>query len=379
MPTKRRVAVAVAVALAGAALAATGCAAAGDPPAQQPGAAPSGAAEADPPEDAGSQEAVLRVVATVAPLADLVEQVGGERVEVATLVPPGADSHTYEPRPSDVAAIEGADAYLGIGLALNDAALELAEATVSDGVPVVRLGEEVYGDEQLVFDHSHGEDDGDLGHSHADDDGDHGHSHGEDDGDHGHSHSDDDGGPGPNPHVWTSVRGAADLVTGIAETLEALDADGADHYRERSERELDELDELDDAIDVATATIPEEARTLVTFHDAWAYFARDYDLEFATAVQPADLTEPSASEVRAVIDLVRELDVPAVFGSEVFPSRVLEAIASETDATYVDDLADDVLPGQPGDPEHAYLELMRGNAEAIVVGLGGDASALTVP
>jgi hypothetical protein len=110
---------------------------------------------------------------------------------------------------------------------------------------------------------------------------------------------------------------------------------------------------------------------LVVYHDAWTYFARDYGLDMITAVQPADFSEPSASEVRAIIDLIRELGVTVVFGSEVFPTPVLEAIAEETGARYVADLSDDALPGAPGSAEHTYLELMRRNARAIVDGLGG--------
>ena len=366
------------VALAAGALLVTACA--GTTPEQDRSTSASAVGEDAPEDDGpvedGDAEPVLQVVATVAPVSDLVAQVGGDRVEVRSLVPPGADSHTYEPRPSDVGALEDADLYVGIGLALNDGALSMAEATVRDGVRVVRLGEEALEDDALVFDHVHGDGDG-HGHGGGSD---HGHDHDDEGGDHGHSHGDGDGDsdvePGPNPHVWTSVRIAADLVDRIAVLLGDLDPEAADGYLERADAYTAQLAELDEATATATATIPDDARTLVTFHDAWTYFARDYDLEFATAVQPADFTEPSASEVRDVIDLVRELDVPAVFGSEVFPSRVLEAVAGETDAVYIGDLADDVLPGDPGDAEHSYLGLMRRNATTIVEGLGGDASAL---
>jgi ABC-type Zn uptake system ZnuABC Zn-binding protein ZnuA len=331
----------------------------------------------EPDDDAGEQPApepeqpVLSVVATVAPLTDLVGMVGGDRVEVTSLVPPGADSHTYEPRPGDVALLAQADAYLGVGLALNDGALRLAEENLPAGAPVVRLGEEALAEDDLVFDHVP---DHDHGHDHGHDDG---HDHGHDDGGHDHGHAHDDSvEPGPNPHVWTSLRNAARLVDRIAGVLTELDPEGADVYAANAAAARAELEALDRMIGDATATIPAAARTLVTYHDAWAYFARDHRLEYAVAIQPVDFSEPSAAEVRAVIDLVRELDVPAVFGSEVFPSSVLEAIAEETGATYVGDLADDVLPGRPGDPEHTYLGLMRRNAITIVEALGGDASLL---
>ena len=327
------------------------------------------AAEGEQSEDdtEAAVEPVLYVVATVAPVADLVAQVGGDRVSVDTLVPAGADAHTYEPRPSDVITLAGADAYLGIGLDLNGGALRMAEEHLPSGSPLFLLGESALGDEDLVFDHTH-----DHGHAHGGDD--HGHSHGDDD--HGHSHGDGDAGLGPNPHVWTSLANARGLIRGITAALTELDPGGASVYAANADGFLADLDDLDAAVRVAVETIPAAHRTLVTYHDAWTYFARDYGLDYATAVQPADFSDPSASEVRAVIDLVRELRVPAVFGSQEFPTPVLEAIAEETGARYVDDLSDDVLPGQPGDPEHTYLELMRRNARAIVEGLGGDPSAL---
>jgi ABC-type Zn uptake system ZnuABC Zn-binding protein ZnuA len=280
------------------------------------------------------------------------------------LVPSGADAHTYEPRPQDVVGLSGADAYLGVGLSLNDGALRLAEETLPEGAPVVLLGESALTSEALVLDH---------GHSHGDDD--HGHSHGDDD--HGHSHGDDGEELGPNPHVWTSLRNAMGLVEGIRDALIDLDPDGEEHYAANADAYLAELSDLDRRVRDAALTIPAANRTLVTYHDAWTYFARDHDLTFATAIQPADYAEPSASEVRGLIDLIRDLDVPVVFGSEEFPTPVLQAIAEETAATYVADLSDDVLPGEPGAAEHTYLELMRRNAVTIIGNLGGDTSQLT--
>jgi ABC-type Zn uptake system ZnuABC Zn-binding protein ZnuA len=215
----------------------------------------------------------------------------------------------------------------------------------------------------LVFDHVH---DDEGGHSHGDD----GHSHGEDD----HTHGDDE--PGPNPHVWTGLGQAAQLLDGIAETLTELDPEGEETYAGNVAHARGDLEELDGRIREAVATLPEENRTLVVYHDAWSYFAEDYGLEMVTAVQPTDFSEPSAGEVRDLIDLLRDRDVPALFGSEVFPSDVLDAISEETDAVYVADLADDVLPGEPGDPEHSYVGLMRRNATVIVEGLGGDPGPL---
>jgi ABC-type Zn uptake system ZnuABC Zn-binding protein ZnuA len=258
--------------------------------------------------------------------------------------------------------MERANAFVGVGFDLNPASVRLAEANLPDAAPIVLLGEEALDEDDLI----------------TDDAGDHGHSHGDD----GHSHGDDaasevdDHTHERNPHVWTSIRLTMRMAEYVAEALGDLDPDGVEEYRVNVEDLMQRLGDLDEAVATATATIPEGNRVMVVYHDAWGYFAGDYGLEVVAAVQPSDFAEPSAAEVRAIIDQVRDADVPALFGSEVFPSRVVEAIAGETGADYIGTLSDDALPGRVGDPEHTYEGLMVANARLIVEGLGGDASAL---
>jgi ABC-type Zn uptake system ZnuABC Zn-binding protein ZnuA len=133
---------------------------------------------------------------------------------------------------------------------------------------------------------------------------------------------------------------------------------------------------MDAAFRTALATIPEANRKLVVYHDSWSYFGRRYGLPVVGAIQPTDFSEPSAAELRATIDEVRAQGVPAFFGSEVFPSDVLQAIEAESGARYVADLSDDKLPGEPGSPEHSYVGMMVANTRTIVAALGGDPSAL---
>jgi ABC-type Zn uptake system ZnuABC Zn-binding protein ZnuA len=345
-----------------------------EPAAQTPTPATAPAATGEPAM--ATEEArppALTVMATVAPIADVVRQVGGERVEVISLVPAGTDAHTYEPRPSDVVAMERADAFVGVGYDLNPAAVRLAEANLPDGAPVVLLGEEALDEGDLIAEDAddHGHSHGDESHSHGDD----GHSHGDD----GHTHDDapvDDHTHERNPHVWTSIRLTMQMAERAADVLGELDPEGEADYRGNAEDFLERLADLDEVVSTATATIPEGNRVMVVYHDAWGYFAGDYGLEVIAAVQPSDFAEPSAAEVRAIIDQVREADVPALFGSEVFPSRVVEAIAAETGAEYVGTLSDDALPGAAGDPQHSYEGLMIANARTIIEALGGDASAL---
>jgi ABC-type Zn uptake system ZnuABC Zn-binding protein ZnuA len=126
----------------------------------------------------------------------------------------------------------------------------------------------------------------------------------------------------------------------------------------------------------ATATIPEDQRNLLTYHDAYAYFAVHYGYTVIGAIQPSSFDEPTPKEIADLITQVRESGVKAVFGSEVFPSPVLEQIGAEAGVRYIDVLRDDDLVGEPGDAEHSWLGLMRFNYVTMVEALGGDASAL---
>jgi zinc/manganese transport system substrate-binding protein len=281
------------------------------------------------------------VVTTVAPITDLVARVAGDAAEVFGLVPHGTDSHTFEPGARDAALLEDARVFIANGLHLEEPSLRLAEANLPEGAPIVRLGEGAIGRDDWVFDRSFPA-----------------------------------SGGLPNPHLWLDVVYARRYVEQIVEALsDVLPAEAAG-FRARGARLSARLAELHEAIKTAVATIPEDNRKLLTYHDSWAYFGPRYGLHVVAAVQPPGLSEPSAAEVRAVIDQIRAESVPAVFGSEVFPDDVLQAIAAETGARFVGDLADDALPGEPGTPEHSYTGMMVRNVIVIVESLGGDAAAL---
>jgi ABC-type Zn uptake system ZnuABC Zn-binding protein ZnuA len=180
----------------------------------------------------------------------------------------------------------------------------------------------------------------------------------------------------PNPHLWTDptyVQAYADVVL---DTLVDVDPDGEAAYRERRASFGQALDGVDAAMRAAFATIDPGDRKLLTYHDAYAYFARSYGFEVIGAIQVSDFEEPSPGELASVIDQIDAEGVEAIFGSEVFPSPVLEQLARETGVVYVDDLRDDDLPGKPGDPEHSLLGLLRFNFATITEALGGEAGAL---
>ena len=297
-----------------------------------------GNGQPEPPE---SDPDRLQVVTTVAPLADIVGNVIGDLADLQALVPPGVNSHTYEPTPSDARHLAAADLIFINGLQLEALILDLAEANVAEGVPIVALGDRVLDRSDWVFDFSFPE-----------------------------------SGGAPNPHIWLNPELVMACVEVIAQELGRADPARAETYAANAAAYLDRLQQLDHALSEASATVPEARRQLLTYHDSWAYFGPRYGFTVTGAIQPADMAEPSAREVANLIRQVREADVPVIFGAAEFPSPVLEAIARETGARLEASLADDVLPGEPGDSEHSYIGMMLYNTRIIVSALGGDIQAL---
>ena len=124
------------------------------------------------------------------------------------------------------------------------------------------------------------------------------------------------------------------------------------------------------------ATLPADDRKLLTYHDAYAYFSQHYGWTVIGAIQPQSFEEPSPQDIADLIRQVEDEGVKAVFGSEVFPSPVLEQIGDEAGVRYVDVLRDDDLTGEPGDPEHSWAGLMKFNFITMIEALGGDATSL---
>ena len=308
-----------------------------------PAAAPTPAAAPDSAlaQPAAATDGKLRVASTVSPITSLVENIGGNRITLTGIVPEGTNSHTFEPAPSLAATLAAADLFVANGLFLEEPTIEMARANLKPGGVILTLGDRAITPEEWVFDFSFPQSDGH-----------------------------------PNPHLWTSPPLGLKYAEIIRDELSALDPPNAAYYSENYAKLQSRIDDLDNRIHAAVATIPPENRKLLTYHDSFPHFGPRYGLEIIGAVQPSDFTEPSAREVAALIDQVRDSGVPAIFGSTVFPSPVMEQIAREGGARFVDQLRDDDLPGQPGDVEHTYLGLIAADARIIVTALGGDAAAL---
>jgi ABC-type Zn uptake system ZnuABC Zn-binding protein ZnuA len=284
----------------------------------------------------------LNIATTVAPITNLVALVVGDTSATVTgIVPEGTNSHTFEPPPSVAATLSKADVVFINGLVLEEPTKDLAVANMKDGAVVCELGTAVLPEGDYVYDFSFPLEGGK-----------------------------------PNPHLWTDPPLAREYVDLIRDVLVSRDPEHQEIYEENHGKVVAMIDRLDAAMVTATATLPAEQRKLLTYHDAYAYFAKTYGWTVVGAIQPSSFEEPTPKDIAGLIDQVRSENVRAVFGSEVFPSPVLEQIGKEAGVAYVDVLRDDDLPGEPGDAEHSWAGLMRFDYVTMVEALGGDASAL---
>lgn len=279
----------------------------------------------------------LNVVATVSPITNIIYNIGGDRINLTGIVPEGVNSHTFEPKPSDAKTMAAADLVFVNGLNLEEPTLELAKANQKAGAEIVLLGEQTITPDQYAYDFSFPKEAG-----------------------------------SPNPHLWTNPLYALRYAELVRDALVRRDAPNAAYYQANYAAFKARIEALDVAIKATIASIPEGNRKLLTYHDSWAYFAPRYGMTVIGAIQPADFGEPSAQDVISLITQIKQEKVPAIFGSEVFPSPILEQIAKESGATFVDSLRDDDLPGAPGDPNHSYLGLIAEDIRIMAANLGGD-------
>ena len=283
----------------------------------------------------------LHVLTTVAPITSIVAAVAGDLADVRGLIPEGQDSHTYEPKPSVAALVAKADLVFVNGLKLEDPTRDIAQQNMPKGSQVIELGPQTINPDEYIYDFSFPR-----------------------------------GGGKPNPHLWTNPPMARCYAQIAAAALASADPAHADAYRSNAQLFAAKVDELDQLMIVATASMPARNRVLLTYHDAYAYFAAHYGWNVIGAIQVSSFEDPTPKEVTALIRQVKHAGVPAIFGSEVFPSPVLAQIGKEAGVKYVDKLRDDDLPGVPGDTGHSYLGLMKFDFITMVSSLGGDASKL---
>ncbi len=272
----------------------------------------------------------LAVVVSEAPVAEWVAAAGGEEVSVRTLVPLGTDIHTFTLSPDDLRAVGEADLVVLVGAGL--------EAPFEEAVR-----QNVRGRLLVLADVVEFEPFPDAAHADAD-----GHA---DEADHDH---------GPlDPHIWLDADRSAAAARAIAQVLGELHPERREQFATNAEAYAAKLAEADAEVRSLLANLPQERRYLVTFHDAYGYFARRYGLEILGFVVENPDEEPSAAEVAALIGRIRELGVTRIYREPQFSARVIDQIARETGAEVRE------LPSHPT-PEHRSLpDLWRAMARAI--------------
>jgi manganese/iron transport system substrate-binding protein len=265
------------------------------------------------------------VVATTTVFADLVRNVGGSYVTVTSLVPNGGDVHTYEPKPNDVRTIAGADLLVMNGLGLDDWLLAVIGSASAGGTPLLKLGVDLAGVELLP---------GDT--------------------------------PGTqNPHLWMDVRYARLYVERIDQALQQVDPAHAAAYASQTADYENQLDALDTQIRDEIATVPEANRRIVTYHDAFPYYAREYGLTVIGVAVEAPGQEPSAQYTAQLILAIRDNQVKAIFSENQFPTQLVDTLGQETGTQVVSDLYD----GSLSDQVPSYVALMRWDTDKIAAAL----------
>ncbi|HAH63970.1 MAG TPA: ABC transporter substrate-binding protein [Rhizobiales bacterium] len=281
---------------------------------------------------AGGAEAAgkVKAVASFSILADMVKQVGGDRVEVITLVGPDGDAHVYEPTPADAKNLAGANILFTNGLGFEGWMDRLEKSSgfkgkvvvASTGVKPRTMVEEEGGKKETITD----------------------------------------------PHAWQSLANGKLYVANIRDGLIAVDPDGKATYEANANTYLDAIAKEETDVKAALAALPRERRKIITSHDAFGYFGAAYGLEVIAPEGVSTESEASAQDVAKIIRQIKAEKIPAVFMENITDHRLLDQIASETNAKIGGTLYTDAL-SPPDGPAGTYLDMFRNNIETLTAAL----------
>ena len=264
----------------------------------------------------------VNVVASFSILGDLVKNVGGDRVNVVTLVGPNGDVHVYDPAPSDAKTIAGAKLLVINGLGLEGWLPRLLQSsgnkapiiTATKGIATLKIGSDA------------------------------------------------------DPHAWQSVADAKIYVANISDALVVADPADAEVFRANAQAYLARLDALDREVREAVAKIPPSRRKVISTHDAFGYFAAAYGIEFVAPLGVSTESEASARDIAGIITEIKREKIPAVFLENISDPRLIRRISAETGAKVGGTLYSDSLTGEKGDAP-TYIELVRHNIKALTSAL----------
>ncbi|MBH5384746.1 metal ABC transporter solute-binding protein, Zn/Mn family [Bradyrhizobium diversitatis] len=275
----------------------------------------------------------LNVVASFSIIGDFARHVGGDRIDLRSLVGANGDPHVYEPRPGDVRTIAAADIVLVNGLQFEGFLRRLIEASRTKA-PVVELTKGI----QLLRSREQAHSQGQPGHH--------------------HHHGDYD------PHAWQAVPNARVYVKNIAKAFCSVDPSSCKTYETNAKVFDASLTALDAEIRATIASIPPHKRVVMTAHEAFGYFAHEYGLTFLAPEGLSTDTEASASGIASLIRQIKQDNVSAVFVENITDPRLVQRIATETGAKMAGELYSDALSGPDG-PAATYVDMMKHNASTI--------------
>ncbi|EJF90563.1 metal ABC transporter substrate-binding protein [Bartonella tamiae] len=279
-----------------------------------------------------SFSAEIKVVTSFSILADLAKNVGGERVEIISLVGPDGDAHSYEPKPTDAQNIKNADVILVNGLNLEGFMTRLIKASGTDA-PVIELSKGIVPIKNENDDHHHH------------------HDHGEFD-----------------PHAWQSVVNAEIYVKNVTESFCTVDVEGCDTYKNNAQEYTKKMKLLDKKIRSEISQIPDDKKTIITSHDAFGYFAQEYGLIFLAPQGVSTESEATASSVAKLITQIKADKASALFIENISNKRLIEQIAKETGLKISGQLYSDALSSVSG-PASTYINMMEHNLNTIITAI----------
>ena len=263
----------------------------------------------------------IKVVASFSILGDLVRNVGGDRVDIATLVGPNGDAHAFTPTPADARTLGAAKVVVVNGLGFEGWMMRLVKASgtkapsivASTGIKTLTMEDEHHPGKQVT-----------------------------------------------DPHAWQSIANAKLYVANIRDGLSKADPAGRSAYEANAAAYLAKLDALDREVKAAIEKIPPGRRKIITTHDAFGYFGIAYGMEFISPEGVSTDSEPSAKDIAKIITQIRKQKIPAVFMENITDPRLMQQIAKETGARVGGTLYSDAL-SEPGGPAATYIDMMRNN------------------
>lgn len=324
----------------------------------------------------------LEVVASFSVLGDMVKEIGGNSVSVSTIVGPNADAHTFEPAPQAVQMLGNAQVLVSNGLDFETWLPRLIASSGFSGLHIIASDgatlRTFHGDPvdagTLKADAVRSGSDPDAGRQTSDDhDGGHDADHAHDHGDGAHEHQ-----PGDiDPHAWQNLENGMVYAQNIADGLSLADPARASNYQRRVKKYLATMQKLEAEVRAALSAIPAEHRKAVIAHDAFGYFGDAYDVTFIPLAALGDTAEPSAKDMAAIIDRIRQEERIGVFPEKISNTKLIEQLGREAGIAIGGALYSDALDTSD-EPAGTYLGMFHWNAGQLITVLKAD-PAVTRP